>query len=145
MKRLLVSLGCVAALAVGGSEPRPEPVMPDDLDWIGPPGNPALKGAWVVGSEDSEGQYIFRVKLAKGGTIPPHTHPDTRYSTVLSGTLYVGFGTEMIRDDVVAVPTGAVYEAPANVPHYLLALDGDVLYEEVGIGPTSMIPVEISD
>lgn len=37
---------------------------------------------------------------------------------------------------VVAIPSGAVYVAPANVPHYVWARDGEVLYQEAGVGPT---------
>jgi quercetin dioxygenase-like cupin family protein len=85
---------------------------------------------------------VFRVRLAQGGKIPVHTHPDTRNSTVLSGTLYVGFGDTADETRVVAVPTGAVYVAPANVPHYLWARDGDVVYQEGGVGPTATVPVK---
>ena len=72
--------------------------------------------------------------------IAPHTHPDERNSTVLSGTLYVGFGAVFDASKVVAVPAGAVYAAPANVAHYVWAKDGDVTYQEVGIGPTATTP-----
>jgi quercetin dioxygenase-like cupin family protein len=71
-----------------------------------------------------------------GGKIPPHTHPDERNSTVLSGTIYLGFGDTFDESNVVAIPTGAVYATPANVPHYVWAKDGDAIYQESGVGPT---------
>ena len=37
---------------------------------------------------------------------------------------------------VVAVPAGAIYVAPANVMHYVWAKDGAVEYQETGVGPT---------
>lgn len=77
--------------------------------------------------------------LQQGGKIPVHTHPDTRYSTVLSGTLYVGFGETFDESTLVVVPTGAVYVAPAGVKHYLYAKDGDVEYQEGGVGPTATV------
>ena len=77
--------------------------------------------------------------LAKGGKIPPHTHPDKRYSTVLKGNLYVGFGSEADEAKVFVVPEGGVYVAPAKVPHYLWAKDGDVVYQEAGTGPTATV------
>ena len=114
----------------------PEPVLPESLRWASPPGNPAVQGAWVIGSEDAEGLYAFRVMLKHGGRIPVHTHPDTRHTVVLSGTLYVGFGVTEDDSQMVAIPPLGVYVAPANQPHYLRASDGDVLYQESGTGPT---------
>lgn len=119
----------------------PAPILPESLEWFSPPGNPALRGAWVVGSEQSPGLYVLRVMLAEGGRIPAHAHPDTRHSTVVSGTLYVAFGHGTGEADWVAVPAGAVYVAPAHVTHSLWARDGDVVYQESGMGPTATVPV----
>lgn len=97
---------------------------------------------WVVGAERRPGPYLLRVKLAAGGRIPPHTHPDACNATVLAGTLHVGFGATFDAARLVAIPGGAVYVAPANVPHYGWAKDGDVLYQEAGVGPTGTAFVE---
>lgn len=120
---------------------RPAPILPGDLKWFSPPTNAAVQGAWVVGGETSPGPYLFRVRLAAGGRIPPHVHPDTRATTVLAGTLWVGFGADATDAQLVAVPAGAVYVAPANVPHWVVAKDGDVTYQESGVGPTATTPV----
>ncbi len=55
---------------------------------------------------------------------------------MLAGTLYVGFGETFDETKVVTIPTGAVYVAPANVPHYVWAKDGEAMYQEAGVGPT---------
>jgi quercetin dioxygenase-like cupin family protein len=120
-------------------ELRPAPVLPDSLRWASPPGIPAVTAAWMLGAERAAGPYVLRVRLTAGGRIPPHAHPDARHTTVLSGTLYVGFGRESDDQLLVAVPTGAVYVAPANVPHFLLARDGEVVYQESGVGPTGTV------
>jgi quercetin dioxygenase-like cupin family protein len=138
--RLLVIVVALVATASVGQALQPTPMLPESLKWAGPPNNEKLKGAWVLGTEKEAGVYLFRVTLAQGGKIPVHTHPDTRNSTVLSGTLYVGFGDVADETQVVAAPTGAVYVAPANVPHYLWAKDGDVDYQESGVGPTATLP-----
>ena len=119
-----------AALATGlalAQTAAVKPVLPQDLAWSTPPHLPQLRGAWVLGAENATGTYVQRVVLMKGGRIPPHTHPDTRYSTVLSGTLYVGFGSRTDDAAIVAVPAGGVYAAPADTPHYLCARDGEVV------------------
>jgi len=91
----------------------------------------------MLGSEKGAGLYLLRVKLARGTHVPLHTHPDERNTTVLSGTLYVGFGKSFAEDKMVAVPAGSVFVAPANVEHYLWAKDGEVIYQESGVGPTA--------
>jgi quercetin dioxygenase-like cupin family protein len=124
-----------------GAQPAgPVPLLPESFQWFAPPGNAQLRAAWVIGTEAGSGAYLLRVRLAKGGKIPPHTHPDTRNSTVLSGTLYVGFGEVADESKVVAIPAGGVYVAPADVPHFLWAKDGEVVYQESGTGPTGTTP-----
>ncbi len=141
MALFALAVSLVAAPAVAQSA-QPVPVLPESLKWFSPSNNELLKGAWVLGSEKQSGTYVLRVQLAKGGKIAAHTHPDARYSTVLAGTLFVGFGDVANETDVVAVPTGGVYVAPANVAHFLWARDGDVVYQEGGVGPTATVPVK---
>jgi quercetin dioxygenase-like cupin family protein len=119
----------------------PVPILPEELQWVRPPQNDAVQGAWVLGGETKSEPYVLRVKLRAGGKMAPHTHPDVRHTTVLAGTLYVGFGAAFDERGVVAVPTGAVYVAPAHVAHYVWAKDGEVVYQEAGVGPTATIPV----
>jgi quercetin dioxygenase-like cupin family protein len=118
------------------------PILPQSFAWFSPPNNPAVQGAWVIGAEQKPAVYLFRVKLAAGAKIPPHTHPDERNSTVLSGTIFVGFGETFDETKVVAIPAGGVYVAPAKVPHYVWAKDGDAVYQESGAGPTATVPVK---
>jgi quercetin dioxygenase-like cupin family protein len=133
---LVLLAGGFAGLSLAQSN-SPTPVLPETLRWSGPPAIPALKAAWMLGAEDKPGPYILRVKLAAGGLIPPHTHPDERNTTVLSGTIYIGFDETFDPGKAVAVPAGAVYVAPANVAHYVWARDGDAQYQEAGFGPTA--------
>lgn len=116
-------------------EVLPTPILPDTLRWIDAPGGLPLRATWMLGAEQKPEPYLIRVKLKAGGRIPPHTHPDMRNTTVLLGTLYVGFGTTFNESTLVAIPTGAVYVAPAQVPHFLMAQE-EVLYQEAGMGPT---------
>ncbi len=140
---LLFATGVSAAALVAQAQgPAPKPVTPDNVKWAGSPLVPGLQGAWFVGEQDKPGIYAFRVKLPAGAKIPPHTHPDERNSTVLSGTLYVGFGESFDEGKLVALPAGSMYVAPANVAHFLWAKDGDVTYQEAGFGPTATKPVK---
>ncbi len=137
--RIFISLVAPFLLAgsVAAQSTSPAPIYPDDFQWFSPPGISTLQGAWVIGADKTPGPYVLRVKLKAGGRIPPHTHPDERISTVLSGTIHVGFGEIFDESKIVAVPAGAVYVAPANVAHYVWAKDGDAEYQENGVGPTA--------
>mgnify|MGYP001814705963 CR=1 FL=1 len=136
--RIVLLLGITGLLATSAvaQNARPQPSLPETLRWIEKPGGLALQAGWVLGAESKPEPYLIRVQLAAGGRIPPHTHPDARPTTVLSGTLYVGFGAAFDESILVAMPTGAVYVAPAEVPHFLEARDGAVVYQEAGVGPT---------
>ena len=132
---VLFATSALFAVAVAQSN-APAPILPDSIRWVSPPSVSGLQMAWVLGAEQKPGPYILRVKLAAGARIPPHTHPDERNTTVLAGTIYVGFGETLDEANVVAIPAGAVYVAPANVPHYVWAKDGDAMFQEAGVGPT---------
>jgi quercetin dioxygenase-like cupin family protein len=140
MKKLR-QLACMIVVGVttvgAGEAPAVKVIRPEGLTWSTPPAIPDLRSAWLLGAESETGSYVIRVQLKADGKVPVHTHPDTRYSTVLSGTLYVGFGTTVNPVQMVKVPAGAVYVAPANMPHYLWAKDGEVEYQEAGVGPTA--------
>ena len=141
---LLSFSGAALAQSTAPEIDAPRPILPESLHWVGVPNAPALQAAWVLGSERAAGAYVLRVRIAANGRIPAHAHPDTRNSTVLSGTLYVGFGETFDENKVVAVPTGGVYLAPANLMHYIWAKDGNVEYQETGVGPTGTVMAPLS-
>lgn len=126
-----------AATEVEPADDGPHPILADAVVWKARPGNPGQQIAWVLGGDKQPGPYILRVKLAQGARIPVHTHPDDRITTVTKGTVFVGFGSIFDETRVRAIPTGAVYLAPAEQSHYVWARDGDVEYQESGIGPTT--------
>ncbi len=138
---ILAALSMCSGVAFAGTV-APEPILPDTLRWGSPPNLPGLQAAWVVGAEQKPGHYMLRVKLASGARIPPHTHPDERITTVLAGTVHVGFDENFHEVGGVAVPAGGVYVTPANVPHYVWAKEGDVMYQESGMGPTGTSFIE---
>lgn len=135
-KAAFVLLAGCAFTGFAAEPTAPQVVLPAALTWTSPPNNPSLQAAWALGEEKKPGPYLLRVKLAAGGKIAPHTHPDERNSTVLSGTLYVGFGRTFDPAKVVAIAPGGVYVVPADMPHFVWAKEGEVVYQEAGIGPT---------
>ena len=115
----------------------PAAVLPDTVPWVAVSHTPGAHVRWLVGQTDKSGVYAFQVKFEPGTKGAPHTHPDTRYTLVLSGTWYVGFGQTFDETKLVAIPAGAVYVARARVPHFMWAKDGPVVIQESGTNPTA--------
>ena len=134
---LVAILGCVVG-STSGQVSLPTPILPSTVKWSPSTATPGLESAWFVGAPEKQGIYAQRVRLPAGAKIAPHTHPDERFSVVLSGTIYVGFGEVFDEQSVAAIPAGGMYIAPAGVPHYVWAKDGDATYQESGIGPTAV-------
>jgi quercetin dioxygenase-like cupin family protein len=85
----------------------------------------------------SSGTYAIFAKYKAEGRSAPHTHPDQRILTVLSGTYHSGLGTVFDEAKLRPFHSGSVLIVPANTPHYALAKDGETIVQEVGAGPTA--------
>lgn len=112
-------------------------VLPTDVKWSANPTlRPGAQSAVLLGEPGKPGSYVSRVKLPANFTIMPHTHPDARTYTVLSGTWYLGFGEKLDAEKAKAFPAGSVYILPANVPHFALSKGEEVIVQVNSVGPT---------
>lgn len=125
---------CVAHAQSDGSQAVE--IFPDQIKW-GPPLPTGGQAAVLSGPLDKPVLYVQRVRLPQGGMVPPHTHPDTRYVTVLSGELYAGRSETMEAEKTTQYPAGSYLVVPAGTVHYSWARNGEVVYQESGIGPTA--------
>ena len=126
---------CIAVFGVHAQE-APPVTTPDQVAWKPLAPAPGVDVAFLSGAADKPGLYELRVRMAPGSVIPPHTHPDTRYFTILSGDLYAGVGEDLKPDSARKLGPGSFMVMPAGVPHYVLAKDGPVVFQDSGIGPT---------
>jgi quercetin dioxygenase-like cupin family protein len=133
-------VGALAAAAAAAALAQTHLVqsMPDQIKWASaPPGvTKDAQAAVLAGPLDKPVPYTQRVRLAQGGAVTPHTHPDARYTTVLSGVLTVGLGETYDAAKETRYPAGSFVVMPGGQPHYSLAKDGEVVYQESGYGPT---------
>lgn len=111
-------------------------VVPESLKWSPTP-FPDVAVAVVAGNPMASGVYAIFAKYKAGGRSAPHTHPDQRVVTVISGTYYTGLGTVFDETKLRPLHSGSVLIVPANTPHYALAKDGETIVQEVGMGPTA--------
>ena len=113
-------------------------VMPEQIKWMTQAASPGMRYSFLTGRGDQPGFYEQRVEMNAGAMVPPHVHPDARCVTVLSGSLSVGKGEVAIPSEMKSFPAGSFYCIPAGAAHYVSAQNGNVVYQEGGVGPTGI-------
>jgi quercetin dioxygenase-like cupin family protein len=115
--------------------------VPSEVKYAPIPFAPGAEFAYMASNGSKPENYTLRVHLKPDAKMPPHTHPDTRIITVLSGEVFVGTGTKFDPDNGTLLPTGSFFVMPAGTIHWSWAKTGDVTYQESGTGPTATVPV----
>jgi quercetin dioxygenase-like cupin family protein len=96
--------------------------------------------AVLYGDPTKAGLYVMRLKLPAGAKVLPHIHPEeVRTLTVISGTLYFGFGEKWDESKLKAYPAGTFFSEVPTTPHFVAAKDGDVIFQATGIGPSGFV------
>jgi hypothetical protein len=114
-------------------------VLPEDVDWKPFPAFPAsARLAVVVGDPAGPGLYTTRVKVPSDVKLMPHTHPEDRIYTVISGVFYIGVGEHFDSEKLKAYPPGAVVVLPGSTPHFHWARSGEYVTQISAIGPLGM-------
>ena len=130
----VISLSAASAPA---QQAEPKIIMPGSLKLNPSPTGGGVLSAGAVGNPAQGGAiYAVYVKYPAGAKSFPHTHPDQRVFTVISGTFYAGTGAEFDEKTLVQLKPGTIMIMPANVVHYAWAKDGDVIVQEIGVGPS---------
>ena len=135
----LLAVGVVisAAAVAQNAAPAVVAVTPAEMKWSsqGPLAAPGMEQLNLVGDPVKPGPYTLRLKFPKGLKIAPHTHPDYREVTILSGVFATGYGEKFDAANLKILPAGSFYSEPANVPHYI-EIKEDVVLQVSGIGPS---------
>jgi quercetin dioxygenase-like cupin family protein len=132
---LTVALG--AACAFAGAQEAGRTLTPADLQWKASTRVKGLEQADLIGDSTKPGAYVQRVRFPANFVNPPHSHPEERTYTVISGTWYVGWGGQFDETKLLALPPGSFYTEPANVPHFVLSRGEPVVVQISGMGPTA--------
>ena len=111
-------------------------LTPSELQWKPGAAPVSAQFSELVGSRTQPGFYVERVQFPANFIHYPHSHPDNRSYTVISGTLYVGFGDAFDQAKLKALPPGSFWTEPANMNHFLMTKDGPVFFQITGTGPS---------
>jgi len=111
------------------------------LKWSKTPVSEDMVATVVSGDGTKAGVlYTVRARYPAGAKSVPHTHPDERVVTVVSGTIFQGFGPVFDEKNGKMMKPGDVAIIPANTPHFSWAKEGEAVIQETGIGPTGTKP-----
>ena len=121
-------------------------ILPEEVEWKPFPAfPPSARLAIVVGQPLDEGLYTIRVKVPGGVKLMPHTHPEDRVYTVISGVFYIGLGDEFDAKKLQPYPPGSVIILPGNTSHFHWAKSGEYVTQVTAIGPLGLEYVNSKD
>src|SRR5689334_4551578 len=103
MRRTLLLLAPMLVGALSCEPPRPNLVplpLPAGKQFAQNPNLlPGGEIAVIAGAPADSGTYAFRVRLPRMFRVMPHSHPDDRLYTVLSGVWTIGIGSTFDPDN----------------------------------------------
>lgn len=141
---LIAACVILSALAAAAqtSAPRVMALTPAEMKWQtqGALAAGGVEQLNLVGDPNQPGPYTLRLKFPKGAKIAPHSHPDSREVTILSGLFATGYGEKFDEAKLKILPAGSFYTEPANVPHYI-EIKEDAVLQVSGTGPSGRRPV----
>lgn len=144
LRQLLLTLllfFIVSTLMAADLDPRAISIkLPDEIHWVANPGG--SETAVLFGDPAQPGLYVVLNKWKAHRNSKPHSHPNDRYITVISGTWWVGTGTHYDLENLQPLPAGSFVTHFGNEVHYDGAKDGDTVLQIVGFGPATTTPAE---
>jgi len=145
LMRLSAALAlAVGVAAAGAGELDPKSVifkLPDEIPWKASASG-GSESAVLVGDPAKPGLYVVLTKWKANNNSRPHSHPNDRFITVLSGTWWVNTGSNYDPAGMRPIPAGSFVTHFGKEVHYDGARDGDVILQIVGIGPATATPAK---
>jgi quercetin dioxygenase-like cupin family protein len=115
---------------------------PAEMKFVADPAHAGYESSVLVGDPSKPGVYAVRTKLPANILIAPHSHSEKwRIATVLSGTLYYGYGDTFDESKLKALGPGSLLVEPQDAPHFARTKGEEVMLHIVGEGPAATNPV----
>ncbi|RYG37201.1 MAG: cupin domain-containing protein [Chitinophagaceae bacterium] len=149
---ILTALVAVFALLVNRASSQGLPgksfgvIYQESIKWSAFPAfPPEARLSILVGDPMTAGPYLVRVKVPAGVVLMPHTHPEDRIYTVISGVFYIGLGSTYDTSVLKAYAPGSVIILPGNTPHFHWARSGEYVTQVTANGPLGLTYVNPAD
>ena len=112
-------------------------LKPDEIKWMDapPPLPTGSKIAILEGSPKLESIFTIRVMLPPYFKIAAHTHPKDERVTVISGSVYIGFGDKIDTTNANKFTEGCYYLNPVDSHHYVFTQSVGCVLQISGTGP----------
>jgi len=141
-QQLTMTIGlslCFASAIAADLDPKAISIkLPEQIKWVANPSG--SESAVLVGDPSKPGLYVVLNKWKAHHNSKPHSHPNDRFITVISGTWWVGTGSDYNPDTLKPVPAGSFVTHYGGEIHYDGAKDEDTILQIVGIGPATSKP-----
>ena len=137
---ILVNCSIASTSVVQGKISESSPVdfvtvQPASIKWKSYPNEPGVQSAVLFGNPLEVGPLIMRYRLPANFQVQPHTHPNTRTYTILSGAWKLGLGEKFEIEKLQTFTQGGLYRLPANLPHFQEAGSMGATIQIESIGP----------
>ena len=90
----------------------------NDMKWQPLPNNTQLQYSVLSGEPSKEGYFVVRLRIPKGYINHVHTHNQTMYDTIISGTYYLGIGNQPNKDETQKLTAGSFIVIPPKLKHF---------------------------
>ena len=137
----LGAAGAASAPARAEIDPKSIAIVPfDKLDFKGQA--TGVQIASVFGDSNKPELYGIVIKWPPHTHSRPHSHPNERYITVLSGTWWINTGAKFDPDGMIPMKPGSFIIHHAGEIHYDGTKDEPAMIYIVGMGPAPSIDRE---
>lgn len=121
-------------------------ITPEKIIWTPNPALPAGSQEAIIHGDPSEHEdYIIRVRVPAGTRVLPHTHPEGRVYTVLSGEFMIGIGNLFKKEELQLLPPGSVIFLPGGAPHFQYSEKEEYVIQIQGRGPVATDYIDQKD
>lgn len=134
-------VGCAIALLAGPAAQAqgdgPITLKPGDIKWGTSPALPTgVKYTVLSGDPAKPGPFTVRIVFPPNTKHPPHSHPDARTVTVLSGTLYFGHGDNFDEAKMQELPAVSFLTEIPKGNHFVMTKSQEAVIQVTGMGPS---------
>lgn len=135
----LIALAAIALLPFGVVAEISGVTATNNLQWRpAPDGLPkGAEFALLYGDPGKVGEFVIRIRMPKGYSVPPHKHASLERLTIISGGLRYGMGQQIDPAAEKYAHAGDFIVAPAEMGHWVTTNDETVLQLD-SVGPFSI-------